>query len=43
MNFVSIEEMNLTDSQELVIHETISNPQNLFEQFTTLVSLLQVY
>jgi outer membrane protein len=35
MNYVSIDEMILTDSQELVLHETISNPQNLFDQFTT--------
>jgi outer membrane protein len=35
MNFVSTDEMILTDSQELVIRETISDPQNLFEQFIT--------
>ncbi|HSH20784.1 MAG TPA: TolC family protein, partial [Draconibacterium sp.] len=35
MNFVSVDEMNLTDEKNMVIHESISNPQNLFEQFTS--------
>lgn len=34
MNFVSIDEMHLTDEQSSVVHESIENPQSLFDQFT---------
>ncbi len=34
MNYVSPEDMILTDEQDLVFQETISNPDELFEQFT---------
>lgn len=34
MNFVSINEMQLTDEQNSVIQESIENPQSLFDQFT---------
>lgn len=35
MNLVSGEEIQLTEEQGLVINKEISNPQNLFAQFTT--------
>ena len=35
MNFVSHEKMELIEKPELVIHEKISNPQGLFDKFTT--------
>jgi outer membrane protein len=35
MNFVSEDEMNLLEEEKLVTAENISNPQNLFSQFTT--------